>query len=76
MNEELPPQPLNASLTQCISDLAARAEEIGENNTAIVLFALAGHRALRADAVMAVTAQAQAKYMAEILKKTTEDKDL
>jgi len=67
-NPTLPQEPLNKDITECIRQLAERAEELGEKNTAIVLFTLAGHRVIRADAALAYTAAQQARLMKDALE--------
>lgn len=51
---------LDKDLTTCIVQLAKRAEELNEPNTAIVLFTLAGQRSILADAALALVAREQA----------------
>jgi hypothetical protein len=59
---------LNSDITSCLQQLAERAEEIGERNTAIVLLALCSHRLVTADLAMALTAQDQFSLLQLILK--------
>lgn len=62
--------PLNADITTCISQLAERAEELGEVSTAVVLFSLAGHRVVKADRVLAIVAAAQAQALKDHIDKS------
>lgn len=52
-------------LTTCITQLAERALELQEPQTAVVLFALAGHRIVGVDYVMALTANAHSIALRE-----------
>ena len=66
---------LNHDLTTCISQLALRAEELGEPNTAIVLHALAGHRVVCADMAMALTAREQALLLKTVVEALNKPKN-
>lgn len=67
MNKEFPDKPLNEDITTCIAQLAQRASELGEENTAVVLFTLAGHRTIRADYAMAIVASEQALILSSVI---------
>jgi len=58
---------MNNSMTNCISELAQRARETGEEHTAVVLFALAAHRAVGQDRVMAIVAEKQSEFLKKII---------
>jgi len=66
---------LDQDLTTCISQLATRAEELGENNTAIVLHTLAGHRVVCADLALALVAREQALLLKAVVEALNKPKD-
>ena len=57
---------MDHNITECIRQLAERAEELGETNTAIVLYTLSGQLILNCDFVLATAAKEQST---KLLKK-------
>lgn len=66
--ENAPIKPLrDKDITTCITQLAARARELGEDDTFIVLATLAGHRVVGADHAMAISAGTQAAFLVKLM---------
>jgi hypothetical protein len=63
---------MNTDLTDCINQLAARAEELGEKSTACVLYSLAAHRLVLADSILAMVVAQQALVLHAALKSKLE----
>lgn len=70
-----PTKALNQDITNCLNQLALRAEELGEKNTAVVLHTLVAHRIMLVDSAMAVVAGKQAILLNDVIIALNKPKD-
>ena len=60
---------MDKCLTDCITQLAERALELGEPNTAGILFSLVAHRLLSSDKTLAAVVAVQTENLRAIIDK-------